>query len=38
MAKWVCTVCGYVYEERIHRQSVRYATLAQINSRRLREI
>lgn len=24
--------------ERIHRQSVRYATLAQINSRRLREI
>ena len=38
MAKWVCTVVDTFMRERIHRQSVRYATLAQINSRRLREI
>lgn len=38
MAKWVCTVCGYVYEGENPPAEVRYATLAQINSRRLREI
>lgn len=38
MAKWVCTVCGYVYEGENPPAECPYATLAQINSRRLREI
>ncbi len=34
MKKFVCTVCGYVFEgEAAPRQNVRFATQAQINSK-----
>ena len=33
MKKFVCTVCGYVLEEKQLRQNVRFATQAQINSK-----
>ena len=38
MAKWVCTVCGYVYEGENPPAECPVCHVAQINSRRLREI
>ena len=33
MKKWVCTVCGYVYEERMHLRNVHSAVFRLPSSR-----